>query len=123
MSHISTIKTKFKSVEYLRKAIGEQPMALIENVPVRSAYGQMLEGEITGYLEGEAFAFQMQDGEYVLHCDRWGFRNDLFSNFEQALTQAYAYHAAVEMLTAQGYEIFGSEMVDGNRVITMGAMS
>jgi hypothetical protein len=107
MSHFTKVQTQITDESYLLKALkdlGYQPE--IGRVQVRGYYGATTLADLKvaanpsydiGFTKTEA-------GTYQIEADWWGC-NMSESVFAQKLTQRYSYHAAVDSLAEQGFEL------------------
>lgn len=110
MSHFTTIKTKIKDRDYLKKALEDMGYPYKEgSLKITGFGGKEKQVELAIYPEeGYPIGFRQKANEYEVVADWWGVkvdRNKLISN----LTQRYAYHTVVQEAQNQGFNIVSEE--------------
>jgi hypothetical protein len=119
MSHFTSIKTQIVEKEYLLKALRDLGYSY-----------QQGEVEIRGFRDNRARAeikistpdgqydlgFKKTDGAYEIVADWWGIKDIDQTEFQQQLTQRYAYHAARAKLEVQGFNLVNETVGEDGQI-------
>jgi hypothetical protein len=112
MSHFTTIRTRLMEASHLLKALADLGHPVQKGPVSVKGYGRMhttVAFKISGGNPGEEIGFRPGDGGYELVADWWGIRGLKREEFLRQLHQRYAWHAAQEALTAEGFALVEEE--------------
>ncbi|GAB4441282.1 MAG: DUF1257 domain-containing protein [Anaerolineae bacterium] len=117
MSHFTRIKTHMVEKQFLLQALEELGYTYEEGeVDVRGFAAANVKAEIkvrAGGLLGREIGFRKTGESYEIVADWWGIGGPKREEFQQQVTQRYAYHAARAKLKAQGFNLVTQEEQDG----------
>lgn len=117
MSHFTRIKTHMVEKEFLLQALKDLGYSYEEGeVDVRGFAAAQTKAEIkvrTGGFLGREIGFCKTGDSYEMVADWWGIGGPKREEFQQQVTQRYAYHAARTKLEAQGFNLVTEEAHDG----------
>lgn len=114
MSHFTRIKTQMVEKEYLKLALKELGYAYEEGeVKIRGFGFSRTKVDIKISTKGHDIGFRKAGNAYDIVADWWGVRGIKKKQFQQQVTQHYAYHAARAKLEEQGFDLV-NETVDQN---------
>jgi hypothetical protein len=106
MSHFTTIRTHLTNTHHLLQALADLGYP-VQHGPVSvKGYGSIrtqVPFKISGAKRGEEIGFRPGSGGYELVADWWGIRSLNRDDFVRQLNHRYAWHAAQEALTAEGF--------------------
>lgn len=119
MSHFSRIKTRIVNKEHLIKALrdlGHDPKE--GKVRIRGFGGQQTDVEvmIPTRNPGYDLGFGKKGETYELVADWYGIRDLQPETFLNQVQQRYAYHAVMDRMTEQGFEIAEEENYEDNTI-------
>ena len=119
MSHFTTVKTRMVVADYLKKSLRDLGHDYEEGaVTIRGFGGRKTEVEIkigTGRSRYE-IGFRQGTSGYEIVADWWGIKGINKKVLVRQLTQRYAYHAAVDKLRKQGFDLSSEEVGDDGRI-------
>lgn len=120
MSHFTRIKTQMVEKQYLLQALKDLGYAYEEGeVDVRGFAAERTGAEIkvrAGGLLGREIGFRKVGETYEIVADWWGIGGPKREQFQQQVTQRYAYHAARTKLEAQGFNLITEEVEQGGQI-------
>ena len=127
MSHFTRLKTQIVEKEYLLKALKDLGYQSEEGELEVHAVGrskQTVEIKIHLGMLGREVGFRKSGETYDIIADWWGLRGNTRQEFQDKLTQRYAYHAAVARLQEQGFDLVTDEtQEDGQLHLTLRRMA
>lgn len=117
MSHFTRIKTHMVEKQFLLQALEDLGYTYEEGeVNVHGFAAANIKAEIkvrAGGLLGREIGFRKAGESYEIVADWWGIGGPKREEFQQRVTQRYAYHAARAKLEAQGFNLVTQEEQDG----------
>ena len=117
MSHFTRVKTQIVDLTYLKRALEDLDYAYEEGaLTIRGYAGRRTAVDLKINTQGYPIGFKKQGDTYDLVADWWGVRGIKKKTFLQAVTQRYAYHAAMDKLQAQGFSLVSENVEQGDRV-------
>jgi hypothetical protein len=108
MSHFTRIKTKMVVKEFITQALDDLGYSWEQgNLQIRGFIGERARVEIKVRAPGKGSEIGLrQHGDaYEIVADWYGVRGVRKDEFQQQLTQRYAYHAARAKLMEQGFDL------------------
>jgi hypothetical protein len=108
MSHFTRIQTQIVEKEYLLKALHDLGYNYQQGeVEIRGFRNNRAQAEIKISTPDGRYdiGFKKSDGAYEIVADWWGIKDIDQTEFQQRLSQRYAYHAALSKLEAQGFNL------------------
>lgn len=119
MSHFTQIKTQMVERQYLVRALRDLGYTYQEGeVEIRGFAGKRTGVEIkipTQHPDYE-IGFRRAGETYEIVADWWGIHDIKQEQFQQQLTQRYAYHAARAKLEAQGFTLASEEVQQDGQI-------
>jgi hypothetical protein len=119
MSHFTRIKTKMVEEEYLTQALTDLGYVYeTGNVQIRGFAGIRRNAQIKIATQNPGYdiGFQKVDNSYQIVADWWGIRGIRQQEFQDQLTQRYAYHATKSKLYSQGFSLVSEDVEQGQRL-------
>jgi hypothetical protein len=119
MSHFTSIKTQMVEKKYLLKALRDLGYAYEEGeVEVRGFLGNRTGVEIRIPIGDSRYdiGFKLTGGAYEIVADWWGIKELNQEEFQQQVTQRYAYHAARAKLEAQGFNLVNETVEENGQI-------
>ncbi len=119
MSHFTRIKTQMVEQEYLTQALTDLNYSWeVGNVQIRGYAGRRTPVEIKIPTQNRKYdiGFQKVGDAYEIVADWWGIRDINRTQFQQQLTQRYAYHAARAKLAQQGFSLVSEDVQEGEQI-------
>jgi hypothetical protein len=120
MSHFTRIKTQMVEKQFLLQALKDLGYAYEEGeVDVRGFAAARAKAEIkvrAGGLLGREIGFRKAGESYEIVADWWGLGGPKREEFQQQVTQRYAYHAARAKLEAQGFNLITEEVEQDGQI-------
>jgi hypothetical protein len=119
MSHFTSIKTQMVEKKYLLKALRDLGYAYEEGeVEVRGFLGNRTGVEIRIPIGDSRYdiGFKLTGGAYEIVADWWGIKELNQEEFQQQVTQRYAYHAARAKLEAQGFNLVDETVEENGQI-------
>lgn len=117
MSHFTRIKTHMVEKQFLLQALKDLGYSYEEGeVDVHGFAATQAKAEIkvrAGGFLGREIGFRKAGESYEMVADWWGIGGPKREEFQQEVTQRYAYHAARTKLEAQGFNLVTEEAQDG----------
>jgi len=118
MSHFTTIKTELVRKELIVKSLRDLGHQVVEGPGhIRDWSGEQTEVElrIPTQNPGYDLGFRMEGETYALVADWYGIHEIQQNTFLANIQQRYAYHASVDRMKEQGFEIaFEKQDTDNN---------
>lgn len=112
MSHFTTIRTRLVSASHLSKALADLGHTVQHGpVTVNGYSGNTTKADLKIATSSSSYdiGFRRHGDTYELVADWWGIRGIEQNSFLRQLNQRYAYHAAQEALTAEGFTLVEEE--------------
>ena len=119
MSHFTRIKTKMIEKAYLIKALKDLGHdCQVGNLEIRGYGGNRtrVEIKIPTKDQGYDIGFLKSGKSYEIIADWWGIKDINQIQFQQQVTQRYAYNAALDKLEEQGFCLVVEEQQEGERI-------
>lgn len=119
MSHFTSIKTQMVEQEYLTEALTDLGYVYeTGNVQIRGFAGIRKNAQIKIPTQNPSYdiGFQKVDNSYQIVADWWGIRGIKQQEFQDQLTQRYAYHATKAKLYGQGFSLVSEDVEQGQRL-------
>ena len=116
MSHFTSIKTKMVEAEYVTQALADMGYRFEVGGTTIKGFGGREQVDIKVFTRGYDIGLRRTPGGFTIVADWWGVRGVDRKQFEQQLTQRYAYHAAVARLEAQGFTLVQEETQAEQRI-------
>lgn len=119
MSHFTRIKTQMVEKKYLTQALKDLGYTYEEgDVQIRGFAGGQTTSEIKVHTESRSYdiGFRKAGASYEIVADWWGVKGINQEQFQQQLTQRYAYHAARAKLEAQGFNLITEEVEQDGQI-------
>ena len=119
MSHFTRIRTQMVEKKYLTQALKDLGYTYEEgDVQIRGfAHGQTTaEIKVPTESRGYDIGFRKAGDAYEIVADWWGVKGINQQQFQQQLTQRYAYHAARAKLEAQGFNLITEEVEQDGQI-------
>lgn len=113
MSHFTTVKTQMMVAEYIKKSLEDVGYPYEEGaVRIRGYGGRKTKVEIKISTSSTGYDIGLRPGKtgYEIVADWWGIKDIDQKVFIQQLTQRYAYHAAMDKLQKQGFDLSSEEV-------------
>jgi Protein of unknown function (DUF1257) len=108
MSHFTRIKTKMVVKEFISQALDDMGYSWEEgNLQMRGFLGESTRVEIKVRTPSKGYEIGLRKNgdSYEIVADWYGVRGVRKDEFQQQLTQRYAYHAARARLQEQGFDL------------------
>jgi hypothetical protein len=108
MSHFTRIKTKMVVKEFITQALDDLGYNWEEgNLQIRGFLGERarVEIKVRAPAKGAEIGLRKSGDSYEIVADWYGMRGLHKEEFQQQLTQRYAYHAARARLQEQGFDL------------------
>lgn len=117
MSHITRITTRLVQPEYIRRALRDLNMPVIEGKATVSGDDGQVPVEIgTRTASGRDIGFRFNGKTYDVVAD-WYYISETSSEpFVRKVSQRYAYHAATEMMARQGFDLVAEERANDGAI-------
>ncbi|MFN9545765.1 MAG: DUF1257 domain-containing protein [Cyanobacteriota bacterium] len=112
MSHFTTIRTRIVDCRYLKQSLADLGHAVQQGpVTVNGYQHNTTEADFKIATGNPSYdiGFRRQGECYELVADWWGIRGINRDDFVRQLHQRYAYHAARETLSAEGFSLVEEE--------------
>ena len=119
MSHFTRIRTQMVEKKYLTQALKDLGYTYEEgDVQIRGFAGGQTTAEIKVPTESRGYdiGFRKAGDAYEIVADWWGVKGINQEQFQQQLTQRYAYHAARAKLEAQGFNLITEEVEQDGQI-------
>lgn len=120
MSHFTRIKTQMVEKRLLLQALKDLGYTFEEGqVEMRGFAGAQTGVEIKIHAGGRLnreVGFRRSDESYEMVADWWGVDSTEREQFQQQITQRYAYHAARDKLAAQGFNLITEEVAQDGQI-------
>ncbi len=118
MSHFTRIRTQMVQQDYLLKALADLNCRYeTGNVQIGGFASRMrAEIKVSAPGIGRDIGFRRSGEAYEMVLDRWGLSKTRIDQFQQQVVQRYAYHAAVDQLQQQGFDLVQEESQEGGQL-------
>lgn len=120
MSHFTRIKTQMVEKKFLLQALEDLDYTYEEGkVEVRGFAAERTGAEIkirAGGLLKREIGFRKAGESYEIVADWWGLGGPKREEFQQQVTQRYAYHAARAKLEAQGFNLITEQVEQDGQI-------
>jgi Protein of unknown function (DUF1257) len=119
MSHFTRIKTRMVVKEFVTQALDDLGYTWEEgNLKMRGFLGERTGVEIKIRTPGKGYEIGLRKSgaSYEIVADWYGVRGVRKDEFQQQLTQRYAYHAARARLMDQGFDLVSEETEQNGRL-------
>ena len=119
MSHFTRIKTQIVEKEHLLTALSDLGYTYEEgNISVRGYKNKQTSAEIKVPTKNPKYdiGFRKQGDSYEIVADWWGIKGINRKQFQQQLTQRYAYHTAKAKLAVQGFNLVNEQVDDKGEI-------
>jgi hypothetical protein len=119
MSHFTRIKTQMVEQKLLLQALKDLGYSYeVGEVEVRGFARGKTRAEIKIHTENRNYdiGFRKAGDAYEIVADWWGVKGVKQEQFQQQVTQRYAYHAARAKLEAQGFNLVTEEVEQNGQI-------
>jgi hypothetical protein len=119
MSHFTRIKTKMVVKEFITQALDDLGYTWEEgDLHLRGFVGERtpVEIKVRKPRRGHEIGLRKSGDSYEIVADWYGVRGVNKAEFQQQLTQRYAYHAARAKLMEQGFDLVSEETEQDGRL-------
>jgi hypothetical protein len=119
MSHFTRIKTQMVEQKLLLQALKDLGYSYeVGEVEVRGFARGKTQAEIKIHTENRNYdiGFRKAGDSYEIVADWWGVKGVKQEQFQQQVTQRYAYHAARAKLEAQGFNLVTEEVEQDGQI-------
>lgn len=119
MSHFTRIKTKMVIKEFITQALDDLGYTWEEgDLQMRGFLGERtrVEIKVRKPRRGHEIGLRKSGDSYEIVADWYGVRGVSKDEFQQLLTQRYAYHAARAKLMEQGFDLVSEETEQDGRL-------
>ena len=119
MSHFTRVKTQMVEKKHLTQALEDLGYAYEEGEAEISGFGGKripVEIRVPTQNQGYDIGFRRAGEAYEIVADWWGIRDMKQEDFQQQLTQRYAYQAARAELESQGFNLVTEEVEQDGQI-------
>jgi hypothetical protein len=119
MSHFTRIKTRMVIKEFITQALDDLGYTWEQgNLQIRGFLGERtgVEIKVRTPAKGSEIGLRQSGDSYEIVAEWYGMRGVRKDEFQQQLTQRYAYHAARARLQEQGFDLVSEETEQDGRL-------